>query len=323
MDETKLIKYIINEAADSERLEIEQWLDSHPDHRRKYEHIQWVWNKSQQIRPSTYIETETAWEHFKQKRDARTAPLAQQRHLSFWTWQKVAAMMAVFLVAMAAIYTGWMQPDNQFVSNLHLDTDSEAVSDTLFDGSIITLNKKSELAFNQSLISKDRNAKLIQGEAFFQVARNAKRPFHVEAGGVNITVLGTKFNVKKQAEQVEVILESGSVQVDYQDKTRIMKPGDRLLVNFTTGELAASTAPDQLYSYYVGEYFEAYQTPLWRVVDVLNEAYQANIIILNESLRNLPLTTTFRNDSLENNLEVLKQTFGLTVIREPDRIIIK
>lgn len=138
-----------------------------------------------------------------------------------------------------------------------------------------------------------------------------------------VTVLGTKFNIKKQDEQIEVILQSGSVQVNYRDEVRILKPGDRLLINQVKWLLTSSTVEDNLYGYYVGNYFEAHETPLWRVIEVLNEAYGANIVLMNERLRNLPLTTTFRNDSLENNLEVLKATFGLTVIRKPDQIIIK
>ncbi|AWW32125.1 Fe2+-dicitrate sensor protein [Echinicola strongylocentroti] len=321
MDESKLIKYILEETDQAENQEIKQWIAAHPNHKKKYERVQYVWEKSQFVRPSKVISTEQAWQDFLKRRDHRSPQTT--KHVSLYPWYQVAAAAVVFLIATAFVYVRFLEPDNALLSNIHLASEQKTVSDTLFDGSVITLNKSSQLAFNQSIFNKERKAKLVNGEAFFQVEKNENRPFQVQAGEVKITVLGTKFNVKKHGEQVEVILQSGAVRVNYEDKERVLKPGDKLLINQVKGLLTSSTAEDELYSYYVGDYFEANDTPLWRVIEVLNEAYGANIILLNERLRNLPLTTTFKNDSLENNLEVLKATFGLTVIRKPHRIIIK
>ncbi|QDH80289.1 DUF4974 domain-containing protein [Echinicola soli] len=316
MDESKLIKYIIEETDHVENQEIQKWIQAHPDHRKRYEQIQFIWEKSLSIKPSTHVSTAEAWQAFQRRKSHKS------KEVRFSPWYQIAAAISVFLVA-AFAYVRFIEPDNALLSNLHLATNQKPVTDTLFDGSIITLNKSSQLSFNQSIIKKSRNAELIEGEAFFQVARNENRPFRVLVGQATVTVLGTKFNIKKLDGLIEIILQSGSVQVNYEGEVRILTPGDRLLINQVKGLLTSTTVEDKLYSYYVGDYFEAHETPLWRVIEVLNEAYGANIILLNERLRNLPLTTTFKNDSLENNLEVLKATFGLTVIREPDRIIIK
>lgn len=284
MDESKLIKYIIEETDQYEHQEIQQWIQAHPDHRKQYERIHYIWEKSQHVRPNRCISTDEAWDSF-QKRIAH-----QPKEVTLVPWYKVAAIASIFLVA-AFAYVRFLEPDNFLLSNLHLAADQKPVTDTLFDGSIITLNKSSQLSFNQSVIKGSRNAELIQGEAFFQVARNEKKPFQVQVGEAMVTVLGTKFNIKKQDEQIEVILQSGSVQVNYREEVRILKPGDRLLINQVKGLLTSSTVEDNLYGYYVGNYFEAHETPLWRVIEVLNEAYGANIVLMNERLRNLPLTT--------------------------------
>jgi ferric-dicitrate binding protein FerR (iron transport regulator) len=58
-------------------------------------------------------------------------------------------------------------------------------------------------------------------------------------------------------------------------------------------------------------------------VEVLNEAYGTNILIENKELRGLKLNTTFNNESLDRILEIVSQTFGITITKEQDRIILK
>ncbi|MBD8489050.1 FecR domain-containing protein [Echinicola sp. CAU 1574] len=323
MDDNRLIKYLLHESNDAEMLEVENWLHKHPDHQKKYEQIKFVWEKSKVISPENTIDEDQAWERFLEKRSASNEDNIETKTVNLVSYFSKAAIWLVMLTAGMWAYRTFLEPDNRFMSNILINTQEHAVSDTLFDGSVITVNKSSQLAFEQSILQKNRNAELINGEAFFQVHRNENRPFHVQAGEVMITVLGTEFNVKKTMDQVEVILESGSVSVEYENEIKILKPGETMLINPQKGLFTTTKTQDGLYRYYVDDYFTAKQTPLWRVVEVLNQAYNANIIILNENLRNLPLTTTFRNDSLENALNVLKETFGLTIIREPEQIIIK
>jgi len=321
MEDSKLIKYILEEIDERERQEVEEWISDHPSHKRQYDHIKIIWDKSKNITPNKPIDVNKAWESFLIRKEGKR-PFLGKGHL-LHPWYKVAAAVSIILVASFLMYFKSMQPDNFLVSNLLLESSDKYLSDTLFDGSIITLNKRSKLSFNQSFINDKRKASLMDGEAFFQVTRNENRPFLVKVGDVTIKVLGTSFNIKKQNEIVEVILKSGSVQVEYEDEKRTLKPGDKLLVNTAKSMISTSSVEDNLYNYYVGDFFIADKTPLWRIIEVLNEAYGANIILVNDSLRNLPLTTTFRNNSLENNLEVLKATFGLNIIREPNRIVIK
>lgn len=321
MNDSKLIKYLLQETDEMENKEVKQWIDADPDHQKQYQHIRLIWEKSLNAPLSNKIDVEEAWEDFKNRRSRKRPFLGKQLFLG--QWYKVAAAFTLIFVASFLIYSNLMEPDNQLISNLKLESTNKSISHTIFDGSTITLNKDSKLTFNQSIIDPYRKAKLIEGEAFFEVERNESRPFEVKVGAAKITVLGTSFNVKKQDEQLEVILKSGSVQVDFEDEVHIIKPGDRLFIDGIKGLLTITQVEDQLYNYYVGDYFEAHETPLWRVVEVLNQAYNSNIVIVNEHLRNLPLTTTFSNDSLDNNLEVLKATFGLTIVREPNRIVIK
>ena len=80
-----------------------------------------------------------------------------------------------------------------------------------------------------------------------------------------------------------------------------IKPGDK--------QLKIEKSTDQLYNYYRSNTFIAKGTPLWRLVDILNEAYGSDIEIANSALRNAQITVTIRyEDSLSNILEIIRST---------------
>jgi ferric-dicitrate binding protein FerR (iron transport regulator) len=65
------------------------------------------------------------------------------------------------------------------------------------------------------------------------------------------------------------------------------------------------------------------QTPLYQLVDKLNEVYKVRIEIANTKLRDLPITTTFKNQSLDEILKVITETFNISVERQGNRFLLK
>jgi len=109
---------------------------------------------------------------------------------------------------------------------------------TLDDGSVVWLNARSTLVY-PSDFSRNRHVTLT-GEAFFEVAANPDKPFTVAAKGVNITALGTKFNVTSYPEddETQVALMEGSVRVwDDSGKELILKPNQQ--AHYRSNKLAA------------------------------------------------------------------------------------
>ncbi|MCT4586812.1 MAG: FecR domain-containing protein [Carboxylicivirga sp.] len=101
----------------------------------------------------------------------------------------------------------------------------------LDDGSIIWLNSKSKLRYPVQFGSEDRKVYL-EGEAYCEIAKDAKRPFIVElTNNVSVEVLGTKFNVKSynNEEQIYTVLEEGSVEMRHEGAENssnvVLKPG--------------------------------------------------------------------------------------------------
>jgi ferric-dicitrate binding protein FerR (iron transport regulator) len=140
---------------------------------------------------------------------------------------------------------------------------------------------------------------------------------------VEVKVVGTSFNIRSENGVTEVIVETGVVQVTRNGKTVELRPSEKLKLGEQDTVLVKEKVEDRLYNYYRSKEFVCDDTPLWKLVEVLNEAYGANIIIENKDLRGLKLNTTFNNESLDRILEVIATTFDITVTPEKDRIILK
>ena len=209
------------------------------------------------------------------------------------------------------------KPSMQVVQSLN-----QIVPDTLPDGSIVTLNKHSVLSYPGKFKGDNRSISL-QGEAFFQVTPDKSKPFIVQVNDVTVRVVGTSFNIKSINGNTEVIVETGIVQVIRNNQRVDLKPNDKLLVKSSDSLFEKQKETGTLYNYYRTKEFECDNTPLWKLVEILNQAYDVKIIIGNNKLRNLPLTTTFNNESLDNILEVIRQTFKISVVRSGNSIILQ
>jgi ferric-dicitrate binding protein FerR (iron transport regulator) len=102
---------------------------------------------------------------------------------------------------------------------------------TLSDGTRVWLNAASSIKFPTAFTGKERQVD-ITGEAYFEVAHNASQPFLVNAGGVQVQVLGTHFNVNAYTDEeaVTTILVEGSVKVSKGTISRIIKPDQQASV---------------------------------------------------------------------------------------------
>jgi ferric-dicitrate binding protein FerR (iron transport regulator) len=187
---------------------------------------------------------------------------------------------------------------------------------------LVTLNKQSSIRYIKDFAGVDRRIDM-EGEAFFAVAQDKEKPFVVHTNGMTITVLGTSFNVKNLGGKTEVIVETGMVEVRKGGQVRRVGAHERLVVS-GDGEPVTGPNPDQLYDYYRTHVFECNGTPLWRLVEKLNEVYKVNIVIANKSLRDKKMTTSFVDESLDGILNVVVQTFpGSSVDSTGKEIILK
>jgi transmembrane sensor len=113
------------------------------------------------------------------------------------------------------------------------------------------------------------------------------------------------------------------VQVSNRYDTILAGPHEMIELEEGDHPLAKTSVTDALYKYYRTREFDCDNTPLWKLVETLNEAYDAHISIGRPSLRNLLLSTTFHDESLDRILTVIAETFSIRVSRNGDQIVLQ
>ncbi|WP_214072740.1 FecR domain-containing protein [Mucilaginibacter sp. dw_454] len=295
--EDLLIRYILDEADAHERRQVETWLEGGDAPIKRFEQTLFLLNKSRELAKVSPLTEEEAWESFKVRRaNAESVPV-RKLNPSFRWLQAAAAVLIIAAGSWAAWFYLHTQP-NQWST---LTAYEKAVSDTLPDGSIIRLNKHSGISYSGRTVR-------LKGEAFFKVVHNTDKPFVVHTGDITITDIGTAFNVKSEAGTIEVIVESGIVRVSKKTNAVILKEKEMVLAQPGNDTLKSETNPDLLYQYYRTDEFVADHTPLGRLVKVLNEAYGSNIQLKGSDLAELPITGTYKRESLDKVLQVLLLT---------------
>jgi ferric-dicitrate binding protein FerR (iron transport regulator) len=319
IDDTLLVKYLLDESSDSEKHTVEEWMHAHSDNQKYFDHFKLIWEESKQLAALSTIDEEASWQRFRSRIQQSPVQRGTVRRLNGLPWLRVAAIfiLVVGLGILALQVFDTSEPSMQVVQSLN-----QIVPDTLPDGSIVTLNKHSVLSYPGKFRGDTRSISL-QGEAFFQVTPDKSKPFIVKVNDVTVRVVGTSFNIKSINGNTEVIVESGIVQVIKNNQHVDLHPNDKVVVKSSDSLFEKQTETGTLYNYYRTKAFECDNTPLWKLVEILNQAYDANIIIGNEKLRNLPLTTTFNNESLDNILEIIRQTFKISVVRSGNSIILQ
>lgn len=169
---------------------------------------------------------------------------------------------------------------------------SERSTIKLADGSQLILNFSTEL--DVQLDDDDRHLTLRKGEALFTVAQDATRPFRVTVIDGEVTALGTRFQVRSEAEQVTVTLLEGRVAVERpRARTRVqLAPGEQIRFAGTDEMSRRIVDPESVASWTTGRLrFRA--VPLADVVDEVNRYSAVQIRIADPTLTSIPISGTF------------------------------
>lgn len=156
---------------------------------------------------------------------------------------RVAAVLLPAAIIVGAGYiTGWFGAVGANADALNMISqtlDGVQKNITLQDDTQVWVNSSSKLSYPEEFTAGERRVEL-EGEAYFDVAKDRKRPFVVNTGKVRVKVLGTQFNIAELADQgvTEVTLHSGRVQVTAGGKSAKLDPGYKLRYSHSTGDMS-------------------------------------------------------------------------------------
>ena len=315
-----LVKYMLGEALPDENNQVNQWLKDDENNRVYFQQFKTIWEQSKELAVMIPLDEKAAWQRFKQRVELKPAEITKTTPvISCNRLMQMAAAVLILSVGSWLVYQSLSKPADVVMAQI--ETLSNTAIDTLPDGSIITVNKNTKLTYPEKFSGNTRKITL-KGEAFFKVHPDKSKPFIITANDVTVTVVGTEFNVKNYDSATEVIVESGIVKVAHNKKTITLQKGERVLINNSSNELQKSDVKDSMYNYYRTHAIVCNNTLLPDVIAVINEAYNAKIILGDAALNQLQLSTTFRDEDLETIVTIIQQTFDLQVTREAGSIVL-
>ncbi|MND53436.1 fec operon regulator FecR [compost metagenome] len=179
--------------SNDEQAQLTAWLDASAAHKAAFWRLEYSWEKAGRLialrNPDTLADTLA---------ETRRAP--RRRPLPRW-----AVGLAAALAVVAVSATLWPRPA------VYATDVGERRLVALSDGSRVDLNTQTRL--RASMSPDGREAWLDQGEAYFDVAHDASRPFTVHIGDRTVQVLGTRFSIKRDGDTVRVMVAEGRVRL--------------------------------------------------------------------------------------------------------------
>lgn len=194
------------------------------------------------------------------------------------------------------------------------------------DGSKVKLNAESHLKYEEI---GDKRTVYLRGEAFFEVAKDANRPFTVFSGEISTTALGTSFNVRAypESQYIEVYLASGKVEVlqhENRNGTKLtLEPGQGANYNRGDKQLAYSQTGAETSLAWKDGTIIFDKSDFTEVKKALERWYGVEIEVIGTPDASWRINGTFSNESLENILSSLDFTAPLDYSISDNKVKIK
>lgn len=193
------------------------------------------------------------------------------------------------------------------------------------DGSRIHLNENSILTYTNRFSIASREIAL-QGEAFFEVAKDARHPFKVRAGNAAVTVLGTSFNVSenKSDSSVMVAVKEGLIALQGNHTEKMLLTAGKAALAPRSGDLIACPEAnvDNYFSWMAGDlHFDG--TPLREVALELQQIYHVPIRLDGAALAGIHLTLQYKHAPLTAVLDVICNSLELQYVNVKGTIILQ
>lgn len=299
------------EASEADRARFAAWLRADPRHQRAYDGLHMLWRDISTLSQLKELESVPP------RPVQRPASRVTRRLLPLAAAATVAGLaLALFLSQPQSIQqpvtTAAVVQTEEYQTQL-----GEVRAIQLSDGSTLTLGARSRVIVSFS--DSERRAQLEQGEAYFDVAKNAARPFHVTAPGTAVRVVGTRFDVRVGDSHVRVAVDEGVVAVN--DRPSALTRGQRIDV-MPDGAMTAVAPVD------------GSEVAAWRegrlvydgatLADVVSDLsrYRSNVTLSSAEAGKLRVTAGLRVEQIDQFVDRLPDILPVRVTRTDDAITI-
>ncbi|MDK1288315.1 FecR family protein [Pseudoalteromonas umbrosa] len=298
-----------------QKMQFEQWLILDPEHERIYRRLEETLSLVEQLPVAQSSDSEVLVEQLKNssKVTINTDKSAANNHV--YRWLAIAA--SVMLISLLS----WLglerqETDPVIAQQIYQTKTAQVETYPLVDGSVVTLGPDSKLLVSMS--NQARSLKLLSGEGYFDVVSDKARPFIVSSGQVNITVIGTEFNVRFNPSSIQVAVAQGQVEVELQDRHAKLQAGEVIIADNSRGlSQVTSIDPTVIDDWQQGQLI--YQdAPLDQIVAQLNRYYAGQIIVAGEDVEQLRVTASFSTQDIPSVIQDLAAMLSLEYTQSGD-----
>lgn len=265
-----------------------------------------------------------------------------KRNLDFKRfWQYAAAVILLFAISSIFIYQSAQieKANNAFIThNVPQGAKSEV---TLEDGTKVWLNAGSCLRYKNDYNLDNRNVYL-EGEGYFDVVKNKNIPFTVVTNEIEVTALGTIFNVRsyKDEAEVEATLIEGEIKVQKSttssisgfnkevfltpDQSLLIQKESSLEVDFSNVRIDVLDVPEAVnYCFWKNDIWVIKSQSLEKLVRQLKIKYKVDIVFADDDVKGITFTGKIKDEPLEQVLRAIELTSNISVSKKQNQFEIK
>jgi len=320
-----IIHYLDGTATLNEKSMLLQYLKENEENRKTFKDIKDIWSSTMSIYAND-VETEIALDKFKTRIEKYQQKQRKHKKLLGYTW-RVAAAVLVIIGFSYFMQNRLLQPsqDSMLVMNRVVMPQGYKGQVLLPDSTIVWLNSNSTLTYPETFAADNRIVKLT-GEAYFDVVRNEIKPFIVQTGHMEVTVLGTDFSVSDYdiSDNIETILRSGSVRVkfDSDDKEFILRPDEKISYSKAAHQINIEHVNAVMQTSWANDKLVFDNDKFDDVLQQLEKWYGIKIRYTGKIAKDIPITLAIRKESKEQIFRAISEIVPVTCKIEEEEIII-
>ncbi|MGD8778344.1 MAG: FecR domain-containing protein [Ignavibacteria bacterium] len=326
------VKNFTGNITDKEKRLLNEYLAGSESNRKEYEKIKKIWMKTAPAIPSRMPDVEDEWEYLLLKIESSEGSpdetnLYEKMKTSFGNifspgWKPALAGALTVILIIAGIFIFNRDLPSPVLKTEY--TSNAQYKNILFpDGSTAYLNSGSSIEFPDRFNEEIRRVTL-KGEAFFSVSKDS-RPFIVETGNAKITVLGTKFNVWSRYDETRVIVKEGLVNLapgkNETEGINLSRNQFSIIPKDSGPTPVKEVNPDNLIGWIEGE-LVFNRTSLVEIAAEIERHYDVVLSLESDSLKELTLTGSFKNQNVDSVLTMICLALELEVEKSEEGYII-
>jgi ferric-dicitrate binding protein FerR (iron transport regulator) len=319
-------KYLTGNCNEGEKQQVETWRDSKSDNMEAFSQYRAIWENAKPPADSFVPDVENALKAINKQLTSVPYDAKRSKIVPFVTYTRRIAAAILLGAGIWLAYT--LLWKNQEEISLIAESGNTRKEVVLSDGTHIWLNTSSMLRYPEKFKGKERKV-YIEGEAFFDVAKNPGMPFIIETSQSVVAVLGTEFNLRARKDEVLTIVTVTEGKVSFSGKiAKTHKPvyltaGDKGLLNTSINELnVEKNQGSNALAWKTGK-LVFYNTPLDKVATDLSNYFNTNVTVENIVKKEIPFTSTFENQHLHDILKIMELSLGIKVDSTSYGVILK